>query len=454
MKGRNAIRSAAVAAMAIFMAVAMLTSLSWGLAAGGIQRVSTRADGSQANNESQFAALSMGETYAVFCTAATNVVPGTGNGKRQIYRKNLTSGSIECVSTAPGCCPANQDCQYPCVSLDGRYVAFSSTASNLIAGLSGQRVYRKDVQNDTIMSCGTGDNPSMSWDGKYIAFQSSMSPWALDLNNAQDVFRIDCDTGNILAVSCPVVNFVSPNFCYTGNAQSGSPSISLDGRYVAFTSDADNMVPNDHNNTGGAAILFQGGTDVFRKDMQTGDVIRCSTSSTGVEGNRDSWTPTISPDGRYVLYNSMSYNLVPGDTDINMINSGRLGQEIFRKDTQTGQTIRCCTSATGVAANNEIQGASVNASGSIIAFATAANNLVPGDTNGKMDVFVKDLSSGKITRVSMSATGTQGNGDSGYYGWWPPSINMWGNRVVFASDATNLVSGDTNAKTDIFYKSL
>lgn len=456
MKGKGARRTLAVATTAVFLMLVVLASMSWGIAAGGIQKVSVTAGGTQGNNESQYGVLSVGETYAVFCSRATNLVAAANNGKMQVFRKDLTNGAIACVSLNWQGKPANADCESPCVSYDGRYVAYDTNASNMVptgsnSGYTGYGVYRKDLQTGTMLRATSmsGQLPSMSWDGKYIAFQSYDSPWALDCNgNKMDVFRYDCNSDTMLGVSCPVVDFVSPNFYYTGNDDSGYASISLDGSSVAFSSEATNMVPNDHNNIGGAAILFQNGSDVFRKDMNTGAVMRCSTSSAGVECNRDSDEAAISPDGRYVYFMSMAYNLVPGDTDINMINSGRLGQEIFRKDTQTGQTVRCCTSATGVAANNEIQAASVNASGLIIAFSTAANNLVSGDTNGKMDVFVKDLGTGKITKV------TAGNGNSGYYGWWAPSINFWGTRVVFASDATNLVTGDTNAKTDIFYKAL
>ena len=214
-----------------------------------------------------------------------------------------------------------------------------------------------------------------------------------------------------------------------GNGASYDVSISPDGRYVAFESTASNLVDGDTN-----AI-----SDVFVKDTQTNQTTRLSTSSTGTEGNSGSYDMSISSNGRYVAFESNATNLVDGDTNAK--------EDVFVKDTQANQTTRLSTSSTGTEGNDDCYDPSMSANGRYVAFESNATNLVGGDTNAVRDVFVKDIQTNQTTRISTSSTGTEGNSGS-----YDMSISSNGRYVAFESDASNLVDGDTNAKSDIFIK--
>ena len=221
-----------------------------------------------------------------------------------------------------------------------------------------------------------------------------------------------------------------------GDGRSGSqyafgPSlaVSADGRYVAFESQATNLVTGDTNAVG----------DIFVRDRDTGTTTRVSVSSSDVQGNGDCSSPSISADGRYVAFNSAASNLVSGDTNAR--------NDVFVRDRDTGVTTRVSLTSGGAQANGHSGYLSLSADGGHVAFASEATNLVSGDTNGWYDVFVRDLGGGVTTRVSVATGGAQANGPSGY-----PSLSADGGYVAFSSDATNLVAGDTNAKTDIFVR--
>jgi Tol biopolymer transport system component len=212
-----------------------------------------------------------------------------------------------------------------------------------------------------------------------------------------------------------------------GNGDSECPSISADGRYVAFASLASNLVPGDTN----------GRMDIFVHDRLTGQTTRVSVASDGTEGNGDSGFPSISADGRYVAFASLASNLVPGDTNGTW--------DVFVHDRLTGQTTRVSVASGGAQGNGDSRFPSISADGRYVAFQSYASNLVPGDTNGVLDVFVHDRLTGQTTRVSVASDGTQG--DSYSFG---SSISADGRYVAFASYASNLVPGDTNGWADVF----
>jgi Tol biopolymer transport system component len=215
------------------------------------------------------------------------------------------------------------------------------------------------------------------------------------------------------------------------NGHSLSPTISADGRFVAFASDATNLVGGDTN----------GARDIFVRDRQTGKTRRVSVSSAGAEGNGSSNGLSISADGRFVAFQSNATNLVSGDTN---------GfADIFVRDLKTNQTRRVSKSSSGVQGNDYSYEPSISADGRVVAFYSDATNLVGGDTNGARDVFVRDLKTNQTRRVSKSSAGVQGNDVSS-----TPSISADGRLVAFTSNATNLVGGDTNGVTDIFVRNL
>ena len=261
---------------------------------------------------------------------------------------------------------------------------------------------------------------SISADGRYVAFQSLASNLVLnDTNDVDDIFVHDRQTGQTTRVSLSSGGS-------EGNGHCWDASISADGRYVAFHSLASNLVPDDTN----------GESDVFVHDRQTGETARVSLSSGGTEGNSSSGSPSISADGRYVAFVSLATNLVPGDNKF---------WDTFVHDRQTGQTTRVSMSSGGKKGNGGSGNPSISADGRYVAFNSDATNLVPGDTNGVVDVFVHDRQTGQTVRVSLSWDGSEGNDAS-----CNPSISADGRYVAFWSDATNLVPDDTNGFPDIF----
>jgi Tol biopolymer transport system component len=323
------------------------------------------------------------------------------------------------------------------ISADGRYVAFSSAASNLVSGDMNNTydVFVHDLQTGqtsrvSVSSAGTQGNrhsyqPQLSADGRYVAFSSAASNLVPgDINEFIDIFVHDRLTGETSRVSVSSEGMQA-------NHHSFRPAISADGRFVAFYSDASNLVSGDTNRV----------EDVFVHDRESGQTRRVSVSSEGVQGDFDSRNPSISADGRYVAFSSDATNLVSGDTNGTY--------DIFVHDRETGQTRRVSVASDGTEANGKNFGSHfpyLTADGRFVTFGSFASNLVPGDTNGFVDIFVHDLELGQTTRVSVSSDGEQGNNDS----YSPSSISDDGRYVAFYSDANNLAPDDTNGCRDIF----
>ena len=271
---------------------------------------------------------------------------------------------------------------------------------------------------------GESRNAFVSNDGRFVVFRS----WATNLvagdtNGYQDTFLKDLQTGVVTRISTDSLG----QQAIGGGGNSGR--FSPDGSFVLLTSDATNLVPGDTN----------GQTDLFLKDLQTGEMTRIATDASGNQAVGGLTTaPRLSEDGRYVTFTSGATNLVPGDTN------GL--DDVFVKDLQTGAISRISTDVFGAQSTGGASYASYFSSdGRYVAFESAATNLVANDTNGLTDSFVKDLQTGAITRVSTDASGQQANGGS-----YIPMFSPDGRFVGFESDATNLVSGDTNGRTDVF----
>jgi Tol biopolymer transport system component len=228
------------------------------------------------------------------------------------------------------------------------------------------------------------------------------------------------------------INLVSVNSAGNpGNDSSYGLSISANGRFVAFASEASNLVPGDTNNY----------TDIFVRDLLTNTTTRVSVDSTGNQGNGASRGPFISADGRFVGFLSNAFNLVPRDTN------GLI--DLFVRDLLTNTTTRISVDSAGNQGNEFSFYGSFSGDGRFVAFQSAATNLVPGDTNSRFDIFVRDLLTNTTTRVSLDSAGNQGDGGS-----VNPSFSGDGRFVAFSSNASNLVPGDTNNKEDIFVRDL
>jgi Tol biopolymer transport system component len=365
---------------------------------GTTTRVSLDGGGNQANGFSFQPVISSDGRYVAFESDATNLVSGDTNTANDVFVRDRQTGSTIRVSVATGGAQANGPSFQPAISSDGRYVAFYSEASNLVAG-------------DTNAFCDTDGDTQYD-------------------DNCPDVFVRDRDTdGDSVFDEAGAVSTtrVSVGSGGQGNGASIDPAISGEGRYVAFDSEATNLVSGDGNGT----------WDVFVRDRQLGVTERVSVDSAGSEGNGVSYSPAVNWDGRFVAFASVATNLVAGDT--NSV------ADILVRDRQTGITERVSLSSGGNQSNGGSYDPGLSWDGRYVVFQSEASNLVPGDTNGSEDIFVRDRTRGATTRVSVDSAGGEANGNSS-----APGISSDGRYAAFYSVASNLVSGDTNGRQDVF----
>ncbi|MFG1222317.1 TolB family protein [Xanthobacter wiegelii] len=404
---------------------------------GSITRISTDVAGGQANSDSYGPVFSSDGTKVVFYSYASNLVPGDGNGAGDIFVKDLTTGVITRISTDASGAQANGSSYRPVFSPDGTKVAFYSYGSNLVPGDTNgaNDIFVKDLTTRVITLVSTDGTdaqgnsssygPVFSPDGTKVAFYSLASNLVPnDTNGAIDIFVKDLLSGETIRIATNATGA-------QGNDYSYQAVFSPDGTKVAFYSYASNLVAGDTNNN----------ADIFIKDLNSGAVTLVSTDAAAIQGNSSSYTPVFSPDGTKVAFTSVATNLVPGDTN------GIV--DVFVKDLTTGMVTLVTADATGVQADSDSYSPQFSPDGTKLAFYSYATNLVPGDTNNTPDVFVKDLTTGIVTRLSTDAAGAQGNGYSD-----SPVFSPDGNKVVFNSGAPNLVPDDTNYTTDIFVKDL
>jgi Tol biopolymer transport system component len=301
----------------------------------------------------------------------------------------------------------------------------------LLSGIATARVTtRVSLHSDGTEGPGDDGYPSITPDGRLIAFSgdSSLEPGGLEFNRS--VFVHDRQTGETTRVSVRSSGAQVSGF-------SGEGVISADGRYVAFDSYARNLVPHDTN----------GGQDVFLHDLQTGKTTRLGVSSYGRQASRGSQSaaPAISVDGRFVAFLSNAKNLVTGDT--NHVT------DIFVRDRKRGRTVRVSVGprarqAQDVRSRNGSTSPSMSADGRFVAFVSSATNLVSNDTNHMPDVFVRDRARGRTTRVSLSRSGGQAKLASGV-----PVISADGRLVAFSSSSA-LVPGEAAGVGQVFVRDL
>ncbi|MFI2710429.1 hypothetical protein ACH495_09905 [Micromonospora sp. NPDC018662] len=389
----------------------------------------------QGNARSAASSSSSSGRYVSFESAATNLVPGDTNGVIDVFVRDRELHTTSLVSLSSAGAQGNGVSFGAATSGTGRYVAFISVASNLVPGdTNGVRdIFVRDrltsttslVSVSTTGAQGNGEStvPSISHDGRFVAFTSyATNLVAGDTNGVADLFVRDRLLGTTTRVSVSSAGV-------QGNGPSGftSSMISGNGRYAIFYSAASNLVPGDTN----------GVADIFVRDLLLGVTSRVSVSSAGVQGNGDSSGPAISVDGRFAAFSARASNLVPGDT--NGV------EDVFVRDLVTGVTRRVSVAAGGAQANAPSNQPALSGDGRRVAFVSVATNLVPGDTNGVEDVFLSEWPTGTTTRLSVSAEGAQANDRSN-----DPSIDYQGRFVPFTSYATNLVYGDTNGQLDVF----
>ena len=405
------------------------------LAVGQTTRVSVATNGVQGNGGSGPPSLSADGRYVAFTSDASNLVAGDTNNTNDAFVHDRLTGQTTRVSVATGGAQGNYDSFSPSLSSDGRYVAFMSTASNLVVGdtngTSDAFVHDRLTGQTTRVSVATGgaqgnyhsSSPSLSADGRYVAFMSSANNLVTeDTNFAYHIFVHDRLTKQTTLVSVATGGA-------QGNSESFAPTLSADGRYVVFRSDASNLVVGDTNGT----------SDDFVHDRLSGQTTRVSVATGGAQGNGDGFTPTLSGDGRYVAFFSSSDNLVVGDTNGT--------SDAFVHDRLSGQTTRVSVATDGAQGNGYSYSTSLSADGRYVAFGSDASNLVAGDTNNTTDAFVHDRVTGQTTRVSLHTKGYQVA-----YGGFGGEISANGRYLAFGSLSHKLVDGDTNPWYDIFVR--
>ena len=399
------------------------------------RRASVSGGGAQGNSGSQFPSISADGRYVAFESQSTNLVPGDTNGESDVFVRDLVAGTTEIVSVSSSGVLGNDDSRNASISADGRYVAFQSYAGNLIPGDAyfAYDVYVRDRVAGTTekvnlrstgaqTATGASFEPSISGDGRYVAFHSGASDLvAGDTNGEEDVFVRDRVAGTTERVSVSTAGV-------QGDFESVTPKITPDGRFVAFTSFATNLVPNDSNNT-----------DAFLHDRLTGTTERVSVASDGSPALGVSRLGAISADGRFVAFSSTASNLVANDTNFRA--------DAFLRDRLLETTRRVSVNSGEAEANDYSTPTSISADGRYVVMFSFATNLVTGDTNGKLDVFVRDRLTDMTERVSLDSAGAQANGVSD-----EAAISADGRWIAFVSSAGNLVPGDTNLWWDVFVR--
>jgi len=398
-------------------------------------RVSVATGGVQANAKSERASISSDARFVAFGSDATNLVAGDLNFVRDVFVHDRQTGTTKLVSVSAAGGNANGQSIRPVISSAGRFVAFQSDASNLVAAdfnLIGD-VFLRDRLNQTTIRVslstagvegnGFSTRPAISADGRFVAYRSGASNLvAGDTNLADDIFVRDTTLGTTVRVSVSSAGAQA-------NGPSDRPTISDDGRFVAFWSDASNLVAGDTNFA----------RDIFVFDLQTGQIVRASVSTAGVESNGGSSRPSLSFDGRFLAFRSLGSTLIPGDTN-NV-------EDVFVRDLIAGTTEIVSVDSSGILGNGPSSVPSISDDGRYVAFRSTANNLVFGDTNSSEDVFVRDRTAKKTVRVSVSTSEVQADASSSR-----PSVDSTGTVVAFQGVPTNLVPGDTNLVKDIFVR--
>jgi len=412
--------------------------------AGDTIRVSLASGGAEADGDSQahtFAGMNAAGSVVAFMSAATNLVPGDSNGQTDVFVRDLKRGTTERVSVATDGTEGDGSSLMGTVSSNGRVIAFMSGASTLVAGDTNgttdvfvhDRV-TKETKRVSVNSAGIqGDLPSggsgflaVAGNGRSVAYSSSATNLvAADTNGQEDVFVHDLKSGVTSRVSVGDDESESDGF-------SAYPAPSTSGQVVAFLSAATNLVPGDAN----------GAPDVFVRDLRKGTTRRVSVGPGGVEADAASGGPAISGNGRMVAFFSAATNLVPGDTN------GKV--DVFVHDLKTGVTTRASVASDGSEGNGVSAAVAISANGRAVIFTSDSDNLVPADTNGVDDVFVRDLKAGTTVRVNVDGAGVQSTGFVGF----DLGLSKNGRLALFSSEASSLVIGDTNGLQDVFLHDL
>jgi Tol biopolymer transport system component len=398
-------------------------------------RGSVSSAGGEANAASQAPALSADGRFVAFASAASNLVTGDTNGVSDVFVHDAELETTSRVSVDSAGAAANGASVDPGISADGRFVVFSSTASNLVAGDSNAVadvfVHDRQSGSTTRLSLSTGgaqgdgasEQPAISADGGTVAFRSAATNLVgSDTNAVADVFVHDLSEGTTGRVSLDSAGGQA-------DAASAAPAISEDGSTVAFDSAASNLVSGDTN----------GVRDVFVHDGVTGATDRISVAWDGTQGDAHSTDPAVAADGRLIAFASAATTF--DATDANGF------ADIYAHHRDWVDTWRITVDLDFSDADAASSLPSVSADGRYVAFVSSAADVVADDSNTTADAFIHDLERGRTARWSLTSADAESAGIV-----TGASISADGEVVAFVSDAADLVSGDTNAVTDVFIR--
>ncbi|MEZ4589521.1 MAG: hypothetical protein R3D55_00030 [Chloroflexota bacterium] len=391
--------------------------------------ISVASNGTPGNGDSTRAAISANGCHVAFNSLASNLVTNDTNQKVDIFVHDCTTGETTRISVASNGTEGNDVSENADITADGRYVVFGSRASNLVENDTNETgdvfVHDRTTGATTLISSatngvpGNGNSgfPTISADGRYIAFVSGASNLvANDANGTQDIFVHDRTTGHTSLIS-------TSSDGTQGNFHSSSPSISADGRFVTFVSESSTLVTDDTNES----------QDIFVHDRATGETIRASVASDGTQGWGDSYSPDISADGSYVTFES----------DASLAEDSNRFSDIFIHNCTTGETGIVSKASNGFqGVNGRSSEATMSADGRYVAFYSNAYNLVAPNT-AYPGIYLHNRLNGKTTLVSSDAAQSYQASDH-------PSISSDSRYVAFQTVTTNLVPEDTNEYEDIF----
>lgn len=406
---------------------------------GVTERASVDSNGVEGNNSSEYASVSADGRFVAFMSLATNLVPDDTNDAADVFVRDRRTGITERVSVDSrgrqgdahsGLAGVGSSSP---ISADGRFVAFASFATNLVQGDTNGPVIADIFVRDRLL--GTTERvsvssngaeadadcnfPTMSPDGRFVAFDSRTSTFFADDDVfTSDIFVHDRFTGITERVSVSTAG-------ERGDSDSFFPDVSADGRFVVFGSWARNLVP-------GEQFFF----NVFIHDRATGVTERVSEDAAGSEGNGNSSLAAVSGDGRFVAFETKAANLVAGST---------FESKVLVRDRLTGAIENASVNAAGTEANALSQSPDITPDGRFVTFYSLADDIAPGDTNQRRDVFVRDRLNATTERVSVSTAGEQGNSES-----HEPKLSDDGKVIVFHSSSDNLVPDDTAPGHDVF----
>lgn len=382
-------------------------------------------------------AMSADARYVAFQNAFGNIVPGDTNGVADVFVRDRVLGTTTRVSLDSGGAEANGASSAPDLSADGRFIVFMSVATNLVPGDTNgvPDVFVRDLQTGlttraNVSSLGEEANewssdPQISGDGRFVAFQSYASNlFPSDTNGAIDVFVHDRQTGLTTLDSRNSLGALANDNCE-------HPSISHDGRYVAFASAAGNL--------GSQPPPLRSQIYVRDRQLDQTTLASASDNTLAVFGNANSARAQISGDGRWVAFRSFASNLVGGDTNGTY--------DVFVRDRQTNDTLRASVDSGGEASGVTLLSTlAISADGRFVAF-DSPSALVPGSANPESNLFVHDVPTGQTTQVNLSNAGVSAHGFAN-----DPVLSSDGRYVAFASNSLSLCNDDVDASVDVYVR--